>query len=190
MYKRQGLSIVKKLLDQAGSSITVESKPGEGSEFKFDLVIDTAKLDENETTSLTVLDTNHLAKKYILVVEDNRINQTVTRKILENSKVKCDIAQNGEEAVKMVKDNAYDLVLMDINMPVKNGIEATREIRVFNDIIPIIALTAVEIEEQSHLIFESGMNDIIVKPYDIDLFKKTILKNLANTSSNSFKKLA
>ncbi|MBC2844357.1 response regulator [Winogradskyella flava] len=185
-----GLSIVSKLLEQAGSSISVESELGEGSTFKFILSLDVVSLNENEHIETSFSNTNQLAKKYILVVEDNRINQTVTRKILENSQVKCEIAQNGQEAVDMVKANDYDLVLMDINMPVKNGIEATKEIREFNEVLPIIALTAVEIEEQKHRIFQSGMNDIIVKPYDIDLFKKIIVKNLTNTVVNDFRKLA
>ena len=81
--------------------------------------------------------------------------------------VVCSIAENGEKAVNAVKQSTYDLILMDINMPVKNGIEATKDIRQFNTTIPIIALTAVDIEEQKNQIFECGMNDIILKPYDM-----------------------
>ena len=137
-----------------------------------------------------VIDISLLNNKRILIVEDNRINQIVTKKILKISNVQCDIAENGEEAITKVKENTYDLILMDINMPIKNGFEATREIRLFNKTIPIIALTAVEIEEERILVFESGMNDIIVKPYDLDYFKRTIIKNILSASNSTQKKTA
>ena len=124
------------------------------------------------------MDTSKLSQKSILIVEDNHINQLVTKKILEKEGVYCEIAENGEEAISMVKANSYDLVLMDINMPIKNGIEASQGIRTFNTTIPIIALTAVEVEEIRYRIFECGMNDIIVKPYDVAKFRQTIAKNL------------
>ena len=102
----------------------------------------------------------------------------VTKKILEKSNTICSIAENGDEAIKMTKEAEYDLILMDINMPKKNGIEATMEIRQFNADIPILALTAAEVEEMRQQIYKSGMNDIIVKPYDINKFNQTLLKNL------------
>ena len=83
------------------------------------------------------------------------------------------------------KKDIFDLILMDINMPVKNGIQATKEIREFNKTIPIVALTAVEVNEMRHEIYESGMNDIIVKPYDITKFRETILKNITSTDGPS-----
>lgn len=183
-----GLPIVKKLLIQAGSSINIESKLGEGTTFKFALALKVAPQFE-ENTSSSIKDTSKLANKHILVVEDNRINQIVTKKILKISNVNCDIAENGDEAVAKTKTQDYDLILMDINMPVKNGLDASKEIRTFNDKVPIVALTAVEIEEQKYQIFESGMNDIIVKPYDIDLFKQTILENLFTDKRKIFRKL-
>ena len=135
----------------------------------------------NETVEKSlspILDFKELKYKKVLIAEDNRINQTVTRRILENEGVFCTVAENGEKAVNAVKQSTFDLILMDINMPVKNGFEATKHIREFNTTIPIIALTAVDIEEQKNQILECGMNDIILKPYDIDQFKKTILSNL------------
>ena len=82
------------------------------------------------------------------------------------------------EAVRFANKENYDLILMDLNMPLKNGFEATQEIRTFNSSIPILALTAVEIEEVRNEIYQTGMNDIIVKPYDVTKFIQTILKNI------------
>ncbi|BAO76027.1 ATP-binding protein [Winogradskyella sp. PG-2] len=183
-----GLPIVKKLVEQAGGVISVESELGRGSKFSFDLDLTISNELDNDSPS-PILNFKQLSKKRILIVEDNRINQTVTKRILENENVECMIAQNGEEAVKFVKENTFDLILMDINMPIKNGIEATKEIRTFNQAIPIIALTAVEIEEQKYKIFDSGMNDIVLKPYDIDKFKKTIILNLTAKYNDSYRKL-
>ncbi|MEM6722109.1 MAG: response regulator [Bacteroidota bacterium] len=172
-----GLPIVKKLIEQAKGTITVESELGIGSTFMFTMSMHTS----NETLEQNVspiLDFKQLEHKKVLIVEDNRINQTVTKRILESEGVICSIAEDGEKAVRTVKQSTFDLILMDINMPVKNGFDATKHIREFNTTIPIIALTAVDIEEQKNQIFECGMNDIILKPYDIDQFKKTIATNL------------
>ena len=172
-----GLPIVKKLLNKSGSNIHLKSELGTGSEFSFSLSFEVVQeTPEKDVTSM--IDPKNLEGKSILVVEDNRINQKVTQKILEKHKVNCFSAENGEQAVDMTKVQDFDLILMDINMPIKDGIEATKEIRMFNKRIPILALTAVEIEEVRFSIFEAGMNDIIVKPYDITKFKQTILKNI------------
>jgi signal transduction histidine kinase/ActR/RegA family two-component response regulator len=183
-----GLSIVKKLVEQGKGAIRVTSKIGKGTTFQFDLEIKVAS--ESEKKFVPILDFKQLISKRILIVEDNRINQTVTKRILEQAGAICEIAQNGEEAIALAKQFSYDLILMDINMPVKNGIEATKGIRTFDKFIPIIALTAVEIEEQKFQIFECGMNDIILKPYDIDLFKKTIIANLSPQMKDELRELA
>lgn len=174
-----GLPIVKKLLALSDAEIKLESTIGEGSNFYFDLSFDPYVQESIiETPATTVLDEEILRNKNILIVDDNRINQIVTTKILEKRGVICTLASNGEEAVTLAQSSTFDLILMDIHMPKKNGMEATMTIRTFNPNIPIIALTAVEVKEMRHRIYESGMNDIIVKPYDITKFKRTILRNL------------
>ncbi|MFT4697641.1 MAG: signal transduction histidine kinase/CheY-like chemotaxis protein [Flavobacteriaceae bacterium] len=176
-----GLPIVKKLLAHSNSEIYLESDLGKGSSFTFAIDFEVLK-EKVAIKKQPLLDVNILKDKKILIVEDNRINQIVTAKILEKNKVICFVAENGDEAVNMIKNNTYDLVLMDINMPIKNGIDATKEIRLFNTTLPILALTAVEVEEMRFSIYESGMNDIIVKPYDVTKFIQTIIKNMISVS--------
>ncbi len=173
-----GLPIVKKLLALSNSEIHLESELGKGAIFSFTLIFEVLEKAIQDDL-LIKFDVSILKDKKILIVEDNRINQIVTRKILEQKDIICSIAENGEEAIEKIKQNDYDLVLMDINMPVKNGIEASKEIRKFNKTIPIIALTAVEIEEMRNNIYMSGMNDIVVKPYDISKFMDVIIKNIS-----------
>ncbi len=163
------------------SDIHLESKEGVGSTFSF--VIEFAK-GENETVTELNLQENDAEMKQIavgkkiLVVDDNRINQVVTKRILEQKAFNCEIRDNGTAAVDAIKDQHFDLVLMDLNMPGISGLEATRQIRLFNPVIPIIALTAVEIEEIREEIHEAGMNDIIVKPYDNSTFYQVIYRNI------------
>ena len=172
-----GLPIVKKLLAASNSSIDLKSELGKGSAFSFILSFEVIEKAINNINPKS-LEFKKLKGKKILVVEDNLINQIVTQKILEKNNFICTIAENGQLAINKVKEESFDLVLMDINMPVKNGIEATKEIRKFNTNIPIIALTAVEIEEIRHKIYLAGMDDIILKPYDISKFIETITKNI------------
>jgi len=179
-----GLPIVKKLLKLSNSQIELESEPGVGSVFSFELSFEIQRESTSKEDAL-YMDTRLFRGKRILIVEDNRINQTVTRKILEREEVECAIAENGEIAVNMAQNTAFDLILMDINMPIMDGYQASKRIREFDSHVPIIALTAVEVEEVRYKIYDCGMNDIVVKPYDITKFSQTVLKYLAgNHSSN------
>lgn len=184
-----GLPIVKKLLALYGSEIKLESEMGKGSVFTFviDLEVDSSSQEEGikkeipqENAAIHIFENVH-----ILVVDDNRINQKITQKILEKRQFKCSLADDGEQAITLVKENNFDLILMDIHMPKVDGVEATKQIRAFNKEIPIVALTAVELDEMRATIMDSGMNDIILKPYDISQFLTTILRNLNKTFSKS-----
>jgi CheY-like chemotaxis protein len=101
-----------------------------------------------------------------LVVEDNKINQVVTKKILEKNNFVCEMVDDGYAAVNLLKTNRYDLILMDINMPIINGFETTKLIRKKGITIPIIALTAFDKQEIIEQALSSGMNDILVKPFE------------------------
>ena len=102
----------------------------------------------------------------ILVVEDNKINQVVTKKIIQSSNMSCTIVDDGYAAMVALEREAFDLILMDINMPLINGFETTRRIREKGILIPIIALTAFDKDEVAEEAISSGMNDIMVKPFE------------------------
>lgn len=184
-----GLSIVKSLLQLMGSRIQLESQLGKGSKFWFDLVLDISSegATENELSrQLNENEYNALENRHILVVEDNKINQMITRKILEKRKIKCQVADNGMDAIKMVETNEFDVVLMDIHMPGISGIEATQEIRKFKPDLPIIALTAVTIEENLDEFFRVGFSEIIPKPFKTEEFFEKIHRTLnQNTASEA-----
>jgi CheY-like chemotaxis protein len=112
----------------------------------------------------------------------------ITKKILEKNMMKCLVADNGIDAIKMVKENTFDIVLMDIHMPGISGIEATKKIREFDGQLPIIALTAVTIDENLEGFYQAGFNEIIPKPFKPeDFFEKiyrTIGKKTETLSSN------
>ena len=116
------------------------------------------------------IDYEALKGRKLLVVEDNKINQMITRKILEKNEMECEVADNGEIAIEKVRFEPFDLVLMDIHMPGISGIEATQKIREFNKDLPILALTAVTIDENIDDFYLAGFNDIIPKPYKVEEF--------------------
>jgi len=179
-----GLSIVKNLLSLLNSEIELESDLGKGSTFTFELQFEAETLEtkpaEPVAPSKDIALTNDIMKdKNILIVEDNKINQMITRKILEKNKVICDVADNGTIAIEKVQNNEFDLILMDIHMPGISGIEATIEIRKFNPDIPIIALTAVTLDDNLDEFYMNGFNDIIPKPYKTEEFFHKINKYLA-----------
>ncbi len=174
-----GLAIVKKLIHLHNSEINIKSLEGKGSEFYFDLTYEKAvkeqeiSLQTRENLSIGTSNFN------VLIVDDNKINQIVTQNILKKKGYTCDIASNGMDSIDMLKNGKFDLVLMDINMPEMNGLEATKVIRTFNTHIPIIALTAVEEGEIRNQALSVGMNDVIIKPYDTQQFFQTIMRNIS-----------
>ncbi|RZV61285.1 MAG: response regulator [Flavobacteriaceae bacterium] len=177
-----GLSIAQKLVELFGSKIELESEPGKGAEFSFtvDFKIDkeAAKVMGNTIEKGKTVSIHDPYK--ILVAEDNKINQIVTQNVLEKGNFECEIVENGLEALNRVKENHYDLVLMDLNMPVMGGVDATKEIRKFNPNIPILALTAADIEEVKNDFTSIGFCDVITKPFDNFEFYQKITTCIQN----------
>ena len=170
-----GLSIVKGLVDILKGKIYLESQLGKGTSFFIEIPLEeTSKKIQKESNQYEKdLSQLNLENINILVVEDNKINQMITKKILTKMGLKCELVDNGEDAVKKVKANNYDIVLMDIHMPGISGIEATKQIRAFNKEQIIFALTAVTIEDKMQEFEEAGFNDLISKPFkQEDLVKK------------------
>lgn len=172
-----GLSIVKNLLEMMDSKIHLDSKEGRGTRFYFDLELEI--IDEKEEQEIKGNNTT-IGNVYrrILVAEDNKINQIVTKNLLNIIGYDCIIVENGFNALQMVQKEDFDLILMDLNMPYLNGTEATRRIREFDKTTPIIALTASELSEVEEECMEIGMNDIINKPLNKNDLKKIIVKHL------------
>jgi len=181
-----GLSIVKSLLELMGSRIQLESQLGKGSKFWFDLVLDISAqgaAEQDNAKQLNESEYSSLENRHILVVEDNKINQMITRKILEKRNIICQVADNGMDGIKMVETNDFDIVLMDIQMPGISGIEATQEIRKFKPDLPIIALTAVTIEENIDEFFRVGFSEIIPKPFKTEEFFEKIHRTLTQDTT-------
>jgi len=160
-----GLSIVKKLLQLYDSDIHLESKVNVGTTFTFDIRFPKATENVDVVQEIDIDDVD-FSQLHMLVVDDNKINQMLTRKILSTKHITTDIVASGAAAIAAVKKNHYDLILMDIHMPEMDGYEATSAIRKFNKKVPIIAFTAVSLDDSLPKIINSGMNDMIIKPFD------------------------
>jgi signal transduction histidine kinase/TolA-binding protein len=173
-----GLTIVKKIIDLLGGDINLKSEVGVGTTFDFELDLLNGKK-EIVVEKGSLYSDEVLKDTYILVVEDNKINQMVTKKMLDKKEMKCFIIDNGEEAVEILaKENNYDLVLMDVHLPGINGTIATQKIREFDSKIPIIALTAISLNENREMLLSFGMSDVITKPFDPENFYRVIANNL------------
>lgn len=168
-----GLTIVKKLIEIMGGKIHLESEVGKGSTFYFDLSFKIGHDQANETTS-SDFDDSVLQNKKVLLVEDNKINQMITKKMVENKGMICDVIDNGEDAIEAVKNNAYDLVLMDVHLPGINGTIATQTIRTFDKKTKIVALTAISLNENREMLLSFGMNDVLTKPFDPNDFYRVL----------------
>lgn len=172
-----GLSIVKKIVTLLGGSITLKSTLGLGSNFEIILPFKISEKNknniQNEQNSLeNIFSSNErelLKKIKVLVVEDNPMSLKVFQEFLKANEIQNEAAINGEEAVKLVSQNSFDIVFMDYQMPVLDGIEATKIIRHLPDNtksnVPIIALSAAVLKDDKAKFFDCGMNDVIEKPY-------------------------
>ncbi len=178
-----GLAISKQLVEMMGGEISLESALGRGSCFSFAVSFAIAKgqtglLRDEAGVQQQAESPSRLHGVYLLVADDNEINQEVTEGLLARVGVSVRIVKNGEQALSALREETFDAVLMDMQMPVMDGLDATREIRKdehFGDII-IIAMTANAMQGDKDQCLQAGMNDYIAKPINPDTLYSTLLK--------------
>ena len=171
-----GLAIVKRLLELQGLHMNVTSTVGVGSEFSFSMEFPVST-ELPEKTEPHLLQQNDMSNLKILIAEDNVVNVMLMKKLLSKWNITPVIAENGEKAIQLVQYGNFDIILMDLQMPVMNGFDAAVEIRKLPDArkanIPIIALTASALFDIQEKVFKAGMNDFVSKPFKPEeLFEK------------------
>lgn len=173
-----GLTITKRLLELMGSDIQLKSTPGEGSIFYFDLELEKSTKPLVDAAKTSRYSTNdNLKGLKILITDDNPVNLLVVKRFLQQWQAEYDVAENGQIALEKVQANDYDLVLMDLKMPIMDGYEATIAIRKLDgekyQHLPVIALTASALADTKAEMLSSGMNDYVAKPFNPDeLFER------------------
>ena len=173
-----GLAISKQLVNLMSGDIWVESHEGVGSTFIFSATFGKAEKQEYKIIQPSLeLNTDALKNAHILLVEDNEINQIVATGMLENLEIIVEIANNGKEAVQMIKaGKKYDLILMDLQMPIMDGFEATKHIKKIDKYIPIIALSAAVMQEDVIKTSEAKMSAHLAKPINQNELIRTLLE--------------
>ena len=188
-----GLAISKNLVELMGGTIGFETNEGQGSTFYFTLSLPKSEFEkaaEDEVKSRTALGKTVVPGLKILIAEDDGLSRELITDFLEKAGYTTASAANGRDAVEILKKEWFDMILMDVQMPEMDGVQATKEIRNFsfdwgNPDIPIIALTAYSMEGDKEKFVQSGMDDYISKPVDFDLLDRKI-KGLISDSSETF----
>lgn len=187
-----GLAICRRLITMMHGEIEVESRVGEGSKFWFVLPLQTTLTHQGSAAPVMTVPAA-TSSSQILVVEDNSTNQLVLTKMLERAGHRCDVAENGEIAVSRVQSQNYDLVFMDVSMPIMDGLAATRAIRALGGnytTLPIIAMTAQSMQGDRERCLGAGMNDYLSKPVNRDLLLQMLEHWLVQNGSRAESKTA
>lgn len=193
-----GLSISKKLVELMGSELQLISSLGEGSMFFFEVKLPrthTHKQKQQDKKNSSKLAFGSLKGMRLLLAEDNKTNQLVAKKFLERWDIQVEVVENGQQAVNAWRRENYDLILMDVQMPLMNGIEASQLIRKeeasSSQRIPIIGFTACVIPDEVSKVLEAGMDDWVGKPFDPAVFhqklnKYRLMSRTKNLHSNNY----
>ena len=160
-----GLSIAQKILGLMGSELMVESEHGIGSTFWFDIALSKSSHVVNEKALRPMQLSEALLNIKILLAEDNKVNQIVANRMLQKWKANVFIASNGQEAVDLSRQHEFDVVLMDLDMPVMDGYEATSIIKTGFPAVPVIALTAAAFDDMNNYLVSRGFAEVVQKPF-------------------------
>jgi CheY-like chemotaxis protein len=173
-----GMTICRDLLALMKSELKIQSEKGKGTLISFEISFPKAQMEIHSPKEID-LEIVDVTGKHILLVEDNKINRLIAGKSLEMLGCTFEEATNGLEAVEILKKESFDLILMDIQMPEMDGLEATQIIRNQMQITtPILALTANVFKQDIDTYLAAGMNDFIIKPFDEEEFFKKITQNI------------
>jgi len=177
-----GLTISQKLIQLMGGALNVKSQIGQGAVFSFTL---TLNRNQDQSLGRRKTDSNsQLQSGKVLLVEDDKVNQMVAVRMLKKLNCEVSVVNNGQEAVNILLKNSYDIVFMDVQMPIMNGIEATKLIRKRDKRAIIIAMTANVMKDEKDECFSVGMNDFLSKPVKMDSLSKIVTKHLKNSHDN------
>lgn len=181
-----GLTITRKFIEGQGGQIWVESEPDKGSQFYFELDFKLSKedIEQNKEKGQWTRDLSVVKDKRILVAEDNLMNQLVLQKMLEKWSPVLEFANNGAIALEKLKKEDYDLIFLDVQMPIKDGISTVEEFRVFEhesqrELTPVVALTADAFAESKQKVMEAGMNDFLAKPIEMSELRRVLARFLS-----------
>jgi signal transduction histidine kinase/CheY-like chemotaxis protein/ABC-type amino acid transport substrate-binding protein len=178
-----GLHIVKRLADLMDGSISIISKEGQGTTIHFSIPFGVPENPSIDCEPILAEPLQHPGRKHILIAEDDRVNRLAIQKFVGKLGHSAVCVTNGEEALSQLAQNDFDLILMDIQMPVMNGVEATRRIRKARNLgkkqsIPIIALTAHAMSDDRNTFLNEGMTDYLAKPVNIEELEKVLNAHL------------
>ena len=183
-----GLAISKKLINVMGSEIQAASKKGKGSTFYFNLSLYKEHNYQKESIAPTQISMDELSAKIkVLIVEDNKMNINYICRLMNKWNLKYDLAYNGQESIDLCEVNDYDIILMDLQMPVMDGITASKHIRKHLPQYaktPIIALTASTLLTKKTLALSAGMSDFVAKPFSPGQLSKVINEHLSGVLTN------
>ena len=182
-----GLTISRHLARMMGGDVGVDSTPGNGSNFWFTVSLKRDQQPPSAAAADPPLSAQFRHDALVLVVEDNEINQEVARQLLENAGLTVNVAADGAEAVDKLGRHRYDLILMDMQMPVMDGLEATRRIRSLpgGRSVPIAAMTANAFEEDRQKCLQAGMDDFLTKPIDTNALRNLLRRWLPSRSGDT-----
>ena len=179
-----GLTICKELANLMGGAIRVQSTLGTGSSFSLCLPLEAVLEADTVPQALNNnTESGNLKGKRVLLVEDVALNRFLVEAMTAEWGIELEMAENGAEGLKKVRQATYDLVLMDVQMPVMDGVQATRAIRLLSDpstaSIPIVALSANAFDSDRRSYLEAGMNDTLLKPFDSEQLRAVMLRVLS-----------